>query len=67
MDEPGVFYVLERRAVVTGDQLVDSQPSFDQNGRPAVTFRFNPAGGAAFGGTRPRTSASPSPSCSTTR
>jgi preprotein translocase subunit SecD len=26
------FYVLERRAVVTGEQLVDSQPSFDQNG-----------------------------------
>jgi preprotein translocase subunit SecD len=49
MDEPGVYYVLERRAVVTGDELVDSQPSFDQNGRPAVTFRFNPAGGAAFG------------------
>jgi preprotein translocase subunit SecD len=49
MDEEGVFYVLERRAVVTGEQLVDSQPSFDQNGRPAVTFRFNPAGGAAFG------------------
>jgi preprotein translocase subunit SecD len=49
MDEQGVFYVLERRSVVTGDQLVDSQPSFDQNGRPAVTFRFNPAGGAAFG------------------
>ena len=36
-------------AVVTGEQLVDSQPSFDQNGRPAVTFRFNPTGGAAFG------------------
>jgi preprotein translocase subunit SecD len=49
MDEQGVYYVLERRAVVTGDQLVDSQPSFDQSGRPAVTFRFNPAGGAAFG------------------
>ena len=48
-DEPGVFYVLERRAVVTGDQLVDSQPSFDQNGQPAVNFRFNPQGGAAFG------------------
>ena len=41
--------MLERRAVVTGEQLVDSQPSFDQNGQPAVTFRFNPAGGAAFG------------------
>ena len=49
MDEPGIFYVLERRPVVTGEQLVDSQPSFDQNGRPAVTFRFNPTGGAAFG------------------
>jgi len=49
MDEPGVFYVVEQRAVVTGEQLVDSQPSFDQNGRPAVTFRFNPSGGAAFG------------------
>ncbi len=49
LDEPGMFYVLERRAVVTGDQLVDSQPSFDQNGQPAVNFRFNPQGGAAFG------------------
>jgi preprotein translocase subunit SecD len=49
LDEPGVFYTLERRAVVTGDQLVDSQPSFDQNGQPAVNFRFNPQGGAAFG------------------
>ena len=38
-----------KRSVVTGEQLVDSQPSFDQNGRPAVTFRFNPSGGAAFG------------------
>ena len=35
--------------MVTGEQLVDSQPSFDQNGRPAVNFRFNPSGGAAFG------------------
>jgi preprotein translocase subunit SecD len=49
MDEPGIFYVLEKRPVVTGEQLVDSQPSFDQNGRPSVTFRFNPTGGAAFG------------------
>jgi preprotein translocase subunit SecD len=35
--------------VVTGEQLVDAQPSFDQNGRPAVTFRFNPTGARAFG------------------
>jgi preprotein translocase subunit SecD len=49
MDEPGIHYLLERRAVVSGEQLVDAQPSFDQNGQPAVTFRFNPQGGAAFG------------------
>jgi len=49
MDEPGMFYVVERHAVVTGEQLVDSQPSYDQNGSPAVSFRFSPQGGAAFG------------------
>jgi preprotein translocase subunit SecD len=49
IDEPGTFYVLERRAVVTGEQLVDSQPAFDQNSRPAVNFRFDAQGGAAFG------------------
>ena len=49
MDTDGLYYVLERRAVVTGEQLVDAQPSFDQNGRPAVSFRFNASGGAAFG------------------
>ncbi|MDU8945082.1 protein translocase subunit SecD [Ovoidimarina sediminis] len=49
IDEPGVFYVLEQSPVVTGEQLTDAQPSFDQNGRPAVTFRFNPAGARDFG------------------
>jgi len=49
MDEEGVYYVLEQTPVVSGEQLVDAQPDFDQNGRPAVSFRFNPAGGRAFG------------------
>ncbi|WP_424929607.1 protein translocase subunit SecD [Amaricoccus tamworthensis] len=49
MDEPDTWYILEKRSVVTGEQLVDSQPSFDQNGLPSVSFRFNAAGGAAFG------------------
>jgi preprotein translocase subunit SecD len=48
-DEPGSWYILEQTPVVTGEQLVDSQPSFDQNNRPAVSFRFNPSGGRAFG------------------
>ena len=49
MNEQGVYYVLEQTPVVSGEQLTDAQPSFDQNGRPAVSFRFNPAGARAFG------------------
>jgi protein-export membrane protein SecD len=48
-DNPGEFLALERTAVVSGEQLVDAQPSFDQNGRPAVSFRFNGQGAIAFG------------------
>jgi preprotein translocase subunit SecD len=49
MDEDGQFYVLEDTPVVTGEELVDAEPSFDQNGRPAVSFRFNPGGARKFG------------------
>ena len=48
-DEPGTLYVLEELPVVTGDELVDAQPDYDQNGRPAVNFRFNPTGARTFG------------------
>jgi len=47
--EEGIYYIVDKTAVVNGDQLVDAQPAFDQNGRPAVNFRFNPAGGRKFG------------------
>ncbi|MBM9594920.1 protein translocase subunit SecD [Roseitranquillus sediminis] len=49
MDEPGTYYILEPSPVVSGEELVDAQPSFDQNGRPAVSFRFNPQGARRFG------------------
>ena len=49
LDEAGTFYVLERAAVVTGEELVDAQPTFDQNGNPAVNFRFNPGDARKFG------------------
>lgn len=49
LDEPGIFYLLERSAVVTGEELTDAQPAFDQNNRPAVNFRFNPTGARKFG------------------
>jgi len=49
LDEADIFYTLEQAPVVTGEELVDAQPAFDQNGRPAVNFRFNPAGARKFG------------------
>ncbi|MDJ1009503.1 MAG: protein translocase subunit SecD [Paracoccaceae bacterium] len=49
LDEPGTYYIIEETAVVTGEELTDAQPSFDQNGRPAVNFRFNPSGARKFG------------------
>ncbi|SPH17579.1 hypothetical protein DEA8626_01102 [Defluviimonas aquaemixtae] len=47
--EDGVYYTLEEVPVVTGEDLVDARPDFDQNGRPAVSFRFNPTGARKFG------------------
>lgn len=49
MNEPGVYYVVEETPVVTGEELTDAQPAFDQNNRPAVNFRFDPTGARAFG------------------
>jgi preprotein translocase subunit SecD len=48
-DEEGVYHIIAEESVVGGDELTDAQPSFDQNGRPAVSFRFNPTGARAFG------------------
>lgn len=43
----GGVVVVERRAMITGDQLVDSQPTF-QEGMPVVSFRFDSIGGRRF-------------------
>jgi preprotein translocase subunit SecD len=49
--QPGEPQVLvRRREVVSGDNLVDAQPGFDQQtGEPNVSFRFDGAGSRAFG------------------
>lgn len=49
MDEEGVYYIIEDAPVVTGEELVDAQPSFDQNNSPAVSFRFDTTGARKFG------------------
>jgi preprotein translocase subunit SecD len=47
--ESGEKYLIEKRALVSGGDLVDAQPGFDQrNGEPIVNFRFNSAGGRKF-------------------
>ena len=49
IDEIGTFYMLEQSEVVSGEELRTAAPSFDQNGRPAVSFQFDTTGARKFG------------------
>ncbi|WP_168075347.1 protein translocase subunit SecD [Caulobacter sp. SSI4214] len=42
------FYVVKKRAVVSGEELTNASQSFDQNGQPAVAFAFNGSGAKKF-------------------
>jgi len=42
-------FLVPRVADITGDYLEDARLQFDQQQRPIVEFRFNPAGGEIFG------------------
>ena len=42
-------YLLEKRVIVSGEELTDAQPGFDQRtSEPIVTFRFNSSGARKF-------------------
>lgn len=41
--------LLDRRVIVTGDQIVDSSSGVDQDGRPSVNISLNGVGGAKMG------------------
>jgi preprotein translocase subunit SecD len=44
------MYLVRKRVMVSGDTLIDSQPSFDsRTSEPIVNFRFNSAGAKRFG------------------
>ena len=48
-DEPAVPYLIEKRALVSGENLTDAQASFNQqNSEPVVTFRFDSQGAQRF-------------------
>lgn len=49
IDDPPFPYLLEEVPLLSGDDLVDAQVSFDQrNNEPVVTFRFNQSGARKF-------------------
>ena len=48
-DDPPVPYLIENRVVVSGENLVDAQATFDQRtSEPVVSFRFDAKGAARF-------------------
>lgn len=49
MDDPAVPYLVEKRALVSGENLVDAQASFNQQtNEPVVSFRFDSKGAQRF-------------------
>ena len=50
LDEPPVPYLIEDRVIVSGENLVDAQATFDQRtNEPVVSFRFDTKGATRFG------------------
>lgn len=47
-NEQRVSYVVKRRVMISGDSLVDAQPTFQDN-QPVVSFRFDTTGAKKFG------------------
>jgi SecD/SecF fusion protein len=49
-DDPPVPYLIENRVIVSGENLVDAQATFDQRtNEPVVAFRFDNQGATRFG------------------
>jgi len=46
-EKDGQFVIVKKRVMISGDMLVDSQPTFEQ-GAPVVSFRFNAIGSKKF-------------------
>ena len=47
-EQAGQHWIVQKVVMVSGDMLVDAQPSF-QEGMPVVSFRFDAQGGKRFG------------------
>ncbi len=47
-ENPASKLVVDKRPLITGDMLENAQSSFNQNGQPVVTFKFNTVGTRRF-------------------
>lgn len=48
-ESPNTPYVIKKQVLVSGSDLIDAQPTFDQrNGQPVVSFKFNTSGSRKF-------------------
>jgi preprotein translocase subunit SecD len=45
---PPRYIAVQRRAILSGDDLIDAQLSHDENQQPAVSLKFNAPGGKKF-------------------
>ena len=43
------YYLIQKRIMISGEELTDATPGFDQNGNPAVMFVLSASGGKKFG------------------
>ncbi len=49
-DGTGIEYLIQKRVMVSGENLVDAQPGFDsRTNEPIVNFRFDSSGATRFG------------------
>ncbi|MDD2661647.1 MAG: protein translocase subunit SecD [Methylococcales bacterium] len=48
-EKNGIPILLDRRVIVTGDQIVDASSGVDQDGRPSVNISLNGVGAAKMG------------------
>ena len=44
-----VYYLIQKRVMISGEELIDANPGFDQDGNPAVMFALSTSGGKKFG------------------
>jgi protein-export membrane protein SecD len=48
-DDPPIPILMQKRAMLTGEELVDAQAAYDQTSQAVVNFRFNTSGAQKFG------------------